>query len=59
MKFKKKENQSVDASVLLRRGNNILTGGNVREKCGAESEGKAIQTPFHMQSPNLDTLVDT
>jgi hypothetical protein len=30
----KKEDQSVDASVLLRRGNKILTGGN--------TEGKAI-----------------
>jgi hypothetical protein len=27
MKLKKKEDQSVDASVLLRRGNKILTGG--------------------------------
>ena len=26
-KFKKKEDQSVDASVLLRRGNKIITGG--------------------------------
>jgi hypothetical protein len=25
----KKEDQSVDASVLLRRGNKILTGGNM------------------------------
>ena len=43
MKLKKKEDQSVDALVLLRRGNNILTGGNVETKCGAETEGKAIQ----------------
>jgi hypothetical protein len=27
MKLKKKEDQSVDASVLLRRGNKIITGG--------------------------------
>jgi hypothetical protein len=26
MKLKKKEDQSVDASVLLRRGNKIITG---------------------------------
>jgi hypothetical protein len=26
MKFKKKEDQSVDASVLLRRGNKIIMG---------------------------------
>jgi hypothetical protein len=28
MKLKKKEDQSVGASVLLRRGNKILTGAN-------------------------------
>jgi hypothetical protein len=28
MKLKKKENQSMGASVLLRRGNKILMGGN-------------------------------
>ena len=27
MKLKKREDQSVDASVLLREGNKILTGG--------------------------------
>jgi hypothetical protein len=32
MKLKKKEDQSVDTSVLLRRGNKILTGGNMEEK---------------------------
>jgi hypothetical protein len=29
MKLKKKEDQSVDASVFLRRGNKILKGGNM------------------------------
>ena len=43
MKPKKKEDQSVDASVLLRRENKILTGENIETKCGAETEGKAIQ----------------
>jgi hypothetical protein len=28
-KLKKKEDQSVDTSVLLRRGNKIITGGRV------------------------------
>ena len=42
MKPMKKEDQSVDALVLLRRGNKILTGGNMETKCGAETEGKAI-----------------
>jgi hypothetical protein len=42
MKLKKEENQSVNASVFLRRGNKLLTGGNMQTKCGAETEGKAI-----------------
>jgi hypothetical protein len=29
MKPKKKEDQNMDASVLLKRGNKILTGGNI------------------------------
>ena len=43
MKLKKKEDHSVDVSVLLRRGNRILMGANMEIKCGAETEGKAIQ----------------
>ena len=49
MKPKKKEDQNVDASVLLRRGNKILTGGNMKTKCGAETEGKAIQRLSHLE----------
>jgi hypothetical protein len=49
MKLKKKENQSVDASVLLRRGNKILMGGNTETKCGAETEGKNIQRLPHLE----------
>ena len=48
MKLKKKEVQSVDGLVLLRRGNKILTGGNTETKCGAETEGKAIQRLPHL-----------
>jgi hypothetical protein len=36
-----KKKQSVDASVLHRRGNRILIGGNMETKCGAKNEGKA------------------
>jgi hypothetical protein len=43
MKLKKKKDQSVDASVLLRRWDKIFTGGNMETKCGAETVGKAIQ----------------
>ena len=48
MKLKKKEDQSVDASVLLRRGNKILTGGNMKTKYGAEPKGKVIQRLPHL-----------
>ena len=43
----KKEEQSMDASVLLRRGK-ILMRGNTETKCGAETEGKAIQRVPHL-----------
>jgi hypothetical protein len=36
MKPKTKEEQSAEASVLLRRGNKLLTGGNTETRCGAE-----------------------
>jgi hypothetical protein len=31
----KTEDQSMDASVLLRRGNKMLAGGNMETNCGA------------------------
>jgi hypothetical protein len=40
MKLKKKEDQSVNSSLLLRRGNKILKGVNTKTKCRAETEGK-------------------
>jgi hypothetical protein len=43
MKLKKKEDQSVDASVLLRMGNKILKGENMGTNCRANTEGKTIQ----------------
>jgi hypothetical protein len=60
MNLKRKEDQSVDNSVFLRRGNKIPTGGNIETKCGAETEGKAAPPgdPSHIQSPNPDTIVD-
>jgi hypothetical protein len=48
MKPKKKEDQNVDTSLLLRRVNKILTGGNMESKCGAETEGKAIHRLPHL-----------
>jgi hypothetical protein len=48
MKLKKKGDENVDASVLLRKGNKILMGGNTRTKSGAGTEGKAIQRLPHL-----------
>jgi hypothetical protein len=48
MNLKKKETLSVDASVLLRKGNKMLKGGNMETKCGTETEGKAIQRLHHL-----------
>jgi len=47
----KKEYQSVDASVLLIRGNQILKRGNTETKCRAATEGKAIQRLPHLSIP--------
>jgi hypothetical protein len=60
MKPKKEEGHSGDASVLLRKWNKTLTGGNMETKCGAETEGKASSpwSPSHIQSPNLDSILD-
>ena len=49
MKPKKKEDQNMDASVLLRRVNKILTGENMETKCGADIEDKAIQRVSHLR----------
>jgi hypothetical protein len=40
MKLKKKEDQNVDASVLLRRGNKILMGGRGWEGHGKKRGGE-------------------
>jgi len=54
----------VDASVLLKRGNNILTGGNIEKTCDVDTEQKVIQRLPHMSIhptysyQNPDTIVD-
>jgi hypothetical protein len=40
MKLKKKEEQSVNASILHRRGNKIIIGGRGREGPGREIGGR-------------------
>jgi hypothetical protein len=42
MKLKKKEDQSVDTTFLLRMGNKIPMEGVTETKFGAEMEGKTI-----------------
>ena len=44
----KKEDQSVDTSVLLRRGNKISTERVTETKCGAGTEGMAVQRLPHI-----------
>ena len=48
MKLKKKGDQRVDASVLLRGGNKIPMKGVTETKFGEETEGKAIQRLPHL-----------
>jgi hypothetical protein len=48
MKLKKKEGQSVDTSILLRRGNKIPMEGVTETKCGAETEGMTIERLLHL-----------
>ena len=43
MELKKKEDQSVEASILLRRGIKIPMEGDIETMFGAETEGKAIE----------------
>jgi hypothetical protein len=43
LKLKKKEDQSMDISVFLRRRNKIPMGGDTGTKCGAETERRVIQ----------------
>ena len=42
MEVKKKEDQSVDTLILLRRGNKILMEEVTETKCVAETEGMTI-----------------
>jgi hypothetical protein len=48
MKLKKKEDQNVDTSSLLRKGNTIHMEGVTKTKFGAETEGWTIQRMSHL-----------
>jgi hypothetical protein len=62
MKLKKKEDQSMDTSFLLRMGNNIPMEGVTETKFGAEIEGPSgdcpPRDPSHNQPPNADTIAN-
>jgi hypothetical protein len=60
IKLKKKEDQSMDTLILLRRGNKIPMEGVTETKFGAETEGVTAPSgdPSHKQTPNTDTIVD-
>ena len=45
----KKEDQTLDTSILLRRGNKIPMEGVTETKCGAETEGMTIQKLPHLE----------
>jgi hypothetical protein len=48
MKLKNKEDQSMDTSVLLRRGNKRCMEGVTETECRAETRRKAIQKLPHL-----------
>ena len=61
MKLKKKEHQSVDTLILLRRGNKILTEGVTETNFGSKMKGWTIETAIsddasHNQPLNADTI---
>jgi len=53
MKLKKKDDQSAEASVL-KRGNKIFIGRDMKIKFGAETEGMANQNLPHMVIQPID-----
>jgi len=61
----KKDDQSADASVLLKGGTKIFIGGDMEIKFGAETEGMAIQSllhlgiqPIYIHPPKLDSIYE-
>ena len=52
-KLQRKEDQSLGALLLLRRGNKLLMGGNIETKCGAKTEYKAIQRQPHLEISSI------
>ena len=60
MKLKKKEDQSVDILILLRRGNKTPMEGVTETKYGAETEGMTIQSlPYLRTHPIYNHQIQT
>ena len=55
IKLKKKEDQSVDISLLLRMGNKIPMEGVTETKFGAETEERTMQKLPH---PGIYTIIN-
>jgi hypothetical protein len=58
VKLKKKEDQIVDTSVLLGKGNKIPMKVVTETKCEAETETSLLGDLAHKQPPKADTNVD-
>jgi hypothetical protein len=56
MKLKKKEDQSVDTSILFRMGNKIPMEGVTETKFGAETEGRTIQRLPQLGWPSWSSM---
>jgi hypothetical protein len=54
MKLKKKKDQSVDISFLLRMGNKIPMKGVTETKFGDDTEGKTIQ---RLPQPGIHPII--
>jgi hypothetical protein len=64
MKLKKKKDQNVDNSILLRKGNKIPMERVTETKCEAETERNdhpetaPPKDPSHIELPNPETFED-
>jgi hypothetical protein len=56
MKLEKKEDQSGDTLILLRRGNKILMEGATETKCEADTEWMTIQRLPHLRIHTINNL---
>jgi hypothetical protein len=53
LKLKEKDDQCMDTLAFLRRVNQISMKGVAEMKCGAETEGKAMQRLPHLRKHSI------